>query len=205
MKEAQNYYFAISTSIFRMRTFSNFLMSYKWGSSPQRWFAFSFNHTVIHHHGASSGNNYNLSERSWLSDNLLCFSFLFLVIVCLYFGILQPFDQPSTFCTTSWDEIFKVVKNGNSVSLLHEQMIYSASWSIAQISVHSHTLSRIILNPDKCSFNFSHGYVHHGSPWKIIPGCFLCFLLCYFKKDLILTCCHMRIPQKHGKNIKKHV
>lgn len=86
-----------------------------------------------------------------------------------------------------------------TVSLLLEQMIYSASLSVAQIGAHRHSLSRIILNPDKCPFNLSHGYVHHGSPWKIVPGYFLCFLLCYFKKDLFLTRCHMRISQKHGK------
>lgn len=174
-------------------------MSVYWGSSPQRWFAFSFIHTVTHHHGASSGSNYNLSERSRLLDNLLCFSLLLPDTVCLYFGILQRFGQPSTFCTTFWNKIFKVVKNSNSVSLLLEQMIYSTSLSIAQISVHSHSLSRIILNTDKCSFNLSHGYVHCGSSWKMAPGYFLCFLLCHFKKDLLVLPCHMRISQKSWK------
>lgn len=73
-KEAQNSYFGISTSIFRMRTFKNFFRSCYWGSSPQRCFSFSFTHIVNHHRGANSGSTYNFFEKSWLLDNVLWFS-----------------------------------------------------------------------------------------------------------------------------------
>lgn len=45
--------------------------------------------------------------------HLLRFSFLLLVTVSPYLGILQTFVQPSNFVTTYWNEIFKVVKSSN--------------------------------------------------------------------------------------------
>lgn len=92
-----------------------------------------------------------MSESSCLFEDVLYFPLLILVMVCLCFGFLQPSGQLSTFCMTPWNELFKVVKNGNTAAFLVEQMIYSASLSAAQMSAHSRGLSRIILNPDKHS------------------------------------------------------
>lgn len=135
----------------------------------------------------------------WLEDlgcqiNSCDFPYYYQSQFACMLGFYNLQDNHLLFCSTSRNKIFKAAKKTLFLSFL---MIYSGSFSVAKISAHRPALSRIIPTPGKCSFSSSHGYVQRGSPRMVLPGDFLCFFFCCFKKDLFLT--PMGMSQEHGK------